>query len=379
MVAPNDPISAAAAAASAAAVSAAFSATSGPGEAAAEAAGGAGAPRKVSRRKRRANRRNAKQSTGPRTPQGKVRASRNSTTHGIFCRDLILPGEDAEMFHLTRNSFIGALKPQDAVQLALVDSAVSARWRMNRCQRAEGDLIAQRTARAVKRCAQRLDALKRNLRCEDFSAAAIAAQCQRSEVYGRYFQEFKDLNATLRANGHPGHAIAALMQDPASDQPLERLSRYEHRLEHSFHRCLRDLHVLKKLAKAYADEPDSPFLGRTVVVEDEADDGGAPGRGLGVPPEHCDAAAEKSEKNELGRDAQATDRPRAHAGDSAPVQNEPTAKNSVASPGPADGSDDRAAPELDPDEMEELQKLTDRLSRSRDTAVPDDDADAYDP
>jgi hypothetical protein len=262
MVAPNNPVSAAAAAAAAAAVSAALasSAAEGPAGPAAEAAGVAGGPGKVSRRKRRANRRNAKQSTGPRTPAGKVRAARNATTHGIFCRDLVLEGEDEDLFHMTRRSFIAALKPQDAVQLAVVDGAMSARWRLNRCQRAEADMIARRTERARKLVQQRFETLKRNMQCDDFSSAALAAQCERSETFRRHFAEFKELNACLKAASHPGHALAAMMHS-ASDQSLERLSRYEHRLEGSFHRCLRDLHVLKQRAKEYADEPQSPFLG----------------------------------------------------------------------------------------------------------------------
>jgi hypothetical protein len=410
MVAPNDPIAAAAAAA----VSIAFASSTSEAPAA-EAAGLAGEPRKVSRRKRRANRRNAKQSTGPRTPQGKVRASRNSTTHGIFCRDLVMLGEDEHFFHMTRQSFLSALKPQDAVQLAMVDGAVSARWRLNRCQRAEADLIAQRTARAVKRVEQRVETLKRNIGCDDFSAAAVAAQCERSEVYRRYFQEWKDLNAALRASRHPGHAIAALVQE-TSDQPLERLSRYEQRLEGSFHRCLRDLHVLKKLAKAYADEPDSPFLGRTVAVDD---DGSGNGAGDGAAGDRDGAGAGNGEsatpsprvfvRGEGGGEGQAARgvAERSHADavseveriltpraprpsprstgerESEPahanVQNEPTAENSAASLDPADASDDRAGAAPDPAEMEELRKLTDRLSRCRDHAARDDDEDAYDP
>ena len=93
----------------------------------AEAAGAAGAagtasagPRPVSARKRRANRRNAQKSTGPRTPQGKATSSRNAITHGIFCRDLLLKGEYPDLFLITRDGFLDALKPQDAAQLALV-------------------------------------------------------------------------------------------------------------------------------------------------------------------------------------------------------------------------------------------------------------------
>ena len=55
-------------------------------------------PSPISRRKLRANRRNAEKSTGPRTPEGKARASRNATTHGVFCRDVVVPGEDRAGF-----------------------------------------------------------------------------------------------------------------------------------------------------------------------------------------------------------------------------------------------------------------------------------------
>jgi hypothetical protein len=48
----------------------------------------------VSSRKRAANRANARKSTGPRTPEGKARSSRNAISHGIYCQNLLLPGED---------------------------------------------------------------------------------------------------------------------------------------------------------------------------------------------------------------------------------------------------------------------------------------------
>src|SRR5687767_8797500 len=44
----------------------------------------------ISRKKLAANRRNARQSTGPRTDEGKAVSSRNAVTHAIFCRDLLV-------------------------------------------------------------------------------------------------------------------------------------------------------------------------------------------------------------------------------------------------------------------------------------------------
>ncbi len=54
----------------------------------------------------RANRRNARKSTGPRTPEGKAVSSQNATSHGIYCRDVVLDGEDQRRFDLLGNSYI---------------------------------------------------------------------------------------------------------------------------------------------------------------------------------------------------------------------------------------------------------------------------------
>jgi hypothetical protein len=390
MVAPNQSSAAAAAFAAADVDSAAAAAAAAPRPA-------------VSARKRRANRRNAQQSTGPRTPEGKVRASRNATTHGIFCRDLVLEGEDEYLFHMTRRSFIAALKPQDAVQLALVDGAMTARWRMNRCQRAEADMIARRTVRARKLVQQRFDTLSRNMQCDDFSSAALAAQCERSETFRRHYEEWKELRACLAAASHPGHAVAALVHS-ASDQPLERLSRYEHRLEGSFHRCLRDLHVLKQRAKEYADEPQSPFLGELPPIGPAMDagdaagttspstaqvrppsprrgEGGGEGRARGVGDGYSAESTNEELRNEPAR--LQTVPPHSHPLSSGergpdPMQNEPTADAPLASAGPGGGSDDAEDSDLDPDEMARLRKIDQMLARCRPGVDDDEEEDAYD-
>src|SRR5690349_20676547 len=63
-------------------------------------------PRPLSDRKLAANRANARKSTGPRTPQGKRASSRNATTHGIFCNELCLPGENETVFREFRTAIL---------------------------------------------------------------------------------------------------------------------------------------------------------------------------------------------------------------------------------------------------------------------------------
>src|SRR5436190_3386864 len=91
----------------------------------------------ISEKKRAANRANACKSTGPRTPEGKSRASLNAITHGLFCKELVLPGESQEVFALMRRLWISSLNPQDIAELWLVDRIVAANWKLRRLQESE--------------------------------------------------------------------------------------------------------------------------------------------------------------------------------------------------------------------------------------------------
>jgi len=46
----------------------------------------------------KANRQNAKRSTGPTSPTGKLKVSQNAITHGIFAASPLLPHENAKEF-----------------------------------------------------------------------------------------------------------------------------------------------------------------------------------------------------------------------------------------------------------------------------------------
>src|SRR3954469_8072764 len=112
----------------------------------------------ISNRKRRANRLNASKSTGPRTQEGKERSARNAMSHGIFCAHLVLPGESHEIFHALRQAFILQQRPQNLVELLIVDRMVAATWKLGRLQAAGAlmhdgcmdDLLACRAEAAEK-------------------------------------------------------------------------------------------------------------------------------------------------------------------------------------------------------------------------------------
>jgi SEC-C motif len=86
-----------------------------------------------------ANRRNAEQSTGPRSPEGKSRASRNSTTFGIYSAgDFVRPAESPD-YQLFCESFQQALRPAGALEQTLAAEIVHAAWKLRRCSVIESD------------------------------------------------------------------------------------------------------------------------------------------------------------------------------------------------------------------------------------------------
>ena len=82
-----------------------------------------------------ANRRNAAQSTAPRTPEGKRRASLNALKHGLRAETLVLPGEDpAELAQLT-DEWVAYYQPASPGLRAALDRAVAAQIHLRRSAR----------------------------------------------------------------------------------------------------------------------------------------------------------------------------------------------------------------------------------------------------
>ena len=89
-----------------------------------------------------ANRANAQLSTGPATPEGKARSSKNAVKHGLYAnKDVLISAEEISAFEGYRESLINAYAPQDAVQMTLVERIASLSWRLRRCSAIEADLI----------------------------------------------------------------------------------------------------------------------------------------------------------------------------------------------------------------------------------------------
>src|SRR4051812_49044024 len=211
-----------------------------------------------------ANRANARRSTGPRTTTGKRRSSRNATSHGIYCRDLVLAGESHEEFRAYRDAYLLRLNPQDVLELLIVDRIVAAAWKLRRLQTAEPYIHAAE-AQVMRDSEQRqrdqieedLIEHQRNLGGDPREVEAMLAEADAKPAHERF-----SAAATLAVSMVRG------------DGGFERLTRIEQRLERSIHRHLDELRKLRKLNDEVASLQPSlrpcPFVAEEAEEAEEA-------------------------------------------------------------------------------------------------------------
>lgn len=89
----------------------------------------------------KANKENAQKSTGPKTLEGKQKSSMNATTHGIFAQIPALPGEDQEFLKAIADDIYNTYKPQDAMEVILVERITIAYFKQVRLRAAEDAYI----------------------------------------------------------------------------------------------------------------------------------------------------------------------------------------------------------------------------------------------
>jgi hypothetical protein len=93
-----------------------------------------------------ASRKNGAKSRGPRTPDGKARASKNALKHGLRAqKHVVLPQEDAAEFAQFQAALLEELAPVGVVQTVLARRIVIAAWRLARADRMEAELLEFRS------------------------------------------------------------------------------------------------------------------------------------------------------------------------------------------------------------------------------------------
>ena len=160
-----------------------------------------------------ANAANARLSTGPRTVEGKARSSQNARTHGLTAAHLLIAAEDREEFDELHAELQADIRPQGALQQILFDQLVASAWNLRRIPRMEAELTAS------------------------------------AQTY------------------------LEILDNPDLNAKLDRLARHQTRLEHTFHRSLRELKSLQTdAALALTHPPDflrraQPLASKTQIAK----------------------------------------------------------------------------------------------------------------
>jgi len=84
-----------------------------------------------------ANRANAQLSTGPRTPAGLQKSSRNAVKSALTGRTVLLPSDDVQEYAAFLAQFHADLAPVGALESELVQIIVDCHWRLRRIQELE--------------------------------------------------------------------------------------------------------------------------------------------------------------------------------------------------------------------------------------------------
>ncbi len=197
-----------------------------------------------------ANRRNALRSTGPRTLEGKLAASRNALRHGLSSNAALLLDEDPAEFDHFRQSLHDALHPACPLEAALVERIVLAAWRLRRASRFEAGLLDSRACRLVAhRARQAADDLERLCDPDPDWPSDNACPLDERAVYMARQPEL-DASEALTS---PTMTFAVSFADRAPQLAL--LIRYESSLDRSLFRAM---HELQRLQAARAGRPVPP-------------------------------------------------------------------------------------------------------------------------
>ena len=88
-----------------------------------------------------ANRNNAIASTGPTTPEGKSKSSRNAVSDGLFPTRCILNPDESAAFNELTASLEKDLAPEGALEQTFAAEITRATWRLRRCANVEDSLF----------------------------------------------------------------------------------------------------------------------------------------------------------------------------------------------------------------------------------------------
>ena len=189
-------------------------------------------PKPTSSTRSAAARANGAKSHGPATPEGRARSSQNALRHGLATRaaalpamSIVLPEESPADFQRLLNSYLDEFAPTSPIEVELVETMASARWRLRRLANIETTLLTNEMETSV------------------------------SDL--EYF--FEDVDREPDVEDHLAYAFKRLADGPG----LHLLNRYEGTINRSYAQAFKQLHLLRSLrirVQPNEPKPASPPL-----------------------------------------------------------------------------------------------------------------------
>lgn len=183
-----------------------------------------------------ANRLNAQKSTGPKTPQGKARVAANAVTHGLTATCPVLNSEDPAAYARFRTGMTARLAPAGDIETLLADRVINLAWRLQRAQNYESYVLDNLIHSAADNPAPDVPA------SPDASVSTILAQI--------------------------------LLDDFTGPQVLEKLQRYESRIERGFYKALKELRQTQSNDPMISPCKDNSSLHPRHGIEESSQRGG---------------------------------------------------------------------------------------------------------
>jgi len=179
----------------------------------------------TSNKKSATARANGAKSHGPATAAGRARSSQNALRHGLALRDAALPtvsvvlaDESLSDFRILLDSYLDEFAPTSPIEVELVETMVSARWRLRRLANIETTLLANEMETSV------------------------------NDIH----RFFADADRDPNVEDHLAYAFKLL----AGGASLHLLNRYEGTIGRSYARAFKQLQLLRSLrVRVQPNEP----------------------------------------------------------------------------------------------------------------------------
>ncbi len=226
----------------------------------------------------RANRLNAQKSAGPRTAEGKEKASQNSLKHGLFAREGVIRGEDREEYDMHREMLLEQLDPAGPLEAILAARVVDLSWRLRRAAQDQNEAFGALYDKCVAREVAGPEA-------GAGGGTGVPPSNRESETLTTRGQDARDTDTARGQSLPPTQAGDArdmdtpgergtllgrmILEDFEQEAVLERLLRYERRIESSFYRTLNELRRVHDQGRK-ADQEVAGTLGRWRQEDGEA-------------------------------------------------------------------------------------------------------------